>query len=196
MQHSPKCRPDPVLLPESFCIPLRRRLTAVSPEPIIRLYFLHIEYSTVYLKRQVGFQIFSAPPLGGHSTKFRFVELFPMLHRALGSPSGRAVPEGLRGKTELSSSVGILRETYKQSKLFPTNTLGVAFVVTKFVRVTMVQFTLSASSRHLSQWERQGSCAKFKPLDISKFERMMIPTRHKVTTRAEPCREGTRGGRF
>ena len=57
------------------------------------------------------------------ASKFRFVVLFPMIHRALGSPSGRAVPTGLRGETALLSPVGILREMYKQSNLFVGNDL-------------------------------------------------------------------------
>ncbi len=48
--------------------------------------------------------------------------------------------------------------------------------------------TSSAPSGHLLPKEKALVCANFKQLDKSKFERMMIPTRHKVTTRAQPPR--------
>ena len=38
--------------------------------------------------------------------------------------------------------------------------------------MTVVPFTLSVASRHLSQRERQGTCANFKQSDKSKFKRL------------------------
>ena len=77
----------------------------------------------------------------------------------------------------------ILEPLRNDTGSFPTNMLGDAFVVTKFVRVTMVQFTLSVASRHLSQWERQGACADLincsinRNLDVGKMKGKVLAKR-------------------
>ena len=95
LSHSPKCRPDPVLLPESFCIPLRRRPKAVSPEPIIRPYSLIIKYSTAHPKRQVGFQNFSHLSV---TAKSDLSSCLPHLYTPLPLPLGEVSRSDGEGK--------------------------------------------------------------------------------------------------
>ena len=59
MAYFSEYRRDPVLLPESFCVPLRRRAIAVSPEPVIRCIRLS-------LKKTSSTLFYEAVPTLGH----------------------------------------------------------------------------------------------------------------------------------
>jgi len=74
--------------------------------------------------------------------------------------------EILRCKISHHISLAPLDSFSSRRSLDPYHAFGL-FDKSKFVRVTMVQFTLSVASRHLSQRERQGTCANFKQSDKS-----------------------------
>ena len=92
--HFTEYRPDPILLPESFCIPLRRWQRPISPEPFIRLFTyvssksllqlfskvnLYLELFTIDLRVQTGRHHFPFTDTPCRSDKLGFIVRFQII---------------------------------------------------------------------------------------------------------------------